>query len=295
MPGTSNFKGTYTAIVTPFRNGKIDDAALVKLLEEQISGGIAGVVPVGTTGESPTLSTEEHLQMISRTVEIVNKRIKVIAGAGSNSTEEAVHLTEEAERRGADGVLLVAPYYNKPSQAGLIAHFSKIADASRLPIILYSIPGRCGIEIGVETVATLAKTKPTIVGIKEAGGTVERVSQLRQALPDTFAILSGDDSLTLPFMSVGAVGVISVASNFIPGEVTALVHAALEGNYNKAEKLHRKYYPLFRDFFIEPNPVPVKFAMARKGWMTPDVRLPLVPMQPKTQAQLEATLKQVGL
>jgi 4-hydroxy-tetrahydrodipicolinate synthase len=295
MPGTSNFKGTYTAIVTPFRNGKIDDAALVKLLEEQISGGIAGVVPAGTTGESPTLSTEEHLQMISRTVEIVKKRIKVIAGTGSNSTEEAVHLTEEADRRGADGVLVVAPYYNKPSQAGLIAHFSKIADATRLPIILYSIPGRCGIEIGVETVATLAKTKPSIVGIKEAGGTVERLSQLRQALPDTFAILSGDDSLTLPFMSVGAVGVISVASNFMPGEVAALVNAALDGNYNKAEKLHRKYYPLFRDMFIEPNPVPVKFAMARKGWMTTDVRLPLVPMQPKTQAQLEATLKQVGL
>lgn len=289
------FHGAYTALVTPFRNDQVDDAALVKLIEHQIKGGIDGLVPVGTTGESPTLSAEEHIGVISRTVEVANKRVPVIAGTGSNSTCEAVHLTQEAEKVGADAVLLVAPYYNKPSQAGLIAHFSKIADATKLPIILYSIPGRCGIEIGVDTVAALVASKPNIVAIKEAGGSAERVSQLRQALPDTFTILSGDDSLTIPFMGLGAKGVISVASNLLPAEVTAMVHAANEGHFAKAEALHRKYYPLYRDLFIEPNPVPIKTALARAGFMTEDVRLPLVGMQPATRAKLEKTLTALGL
>ncbi len=294
MPNPS-FRGAYTAIVTPFRSGKIDEKALEQLIEEQITAGIDGVVPVGTTGESPTLSTEEHLHVIKRTVEIVNKRTRVIAGTGSNCTSEAIHYTEKAASFGADAALLVAPYYNKPTQHGLVAHFSAIADATKLPLILYSIPSRCGIEISVETVTELARKKPTIVGIKEAGGSVERVSQLRQRISDSFTILSGDDSLTLPFMSCGAVGVISVASNFIPAEVGAMVKAALAGDYTKAEQLHRHYYSFFRDIFIESNPVPVKFALARKGWMTNEVRLPLVPMLSQNQAKLEATLKELGL
>jgi 4-hydroxy-tetrahydrodipicolinate synthase len=295
MSNHPSFHGTFTALVTPFRNDKIDEEAFVKLLEKQVAGGVSGVVPVGTTGESPTLSTEEHLQVIERTVSVVNKRTLVIAGTGSNSTVEAVHLTQEAEKAGADAVLLVAPYYNKPSQAGLIAHFSKVADSTCLPIILYSIPGRCGIEISVPTVAKLAETKSNIVAIKEAGGSAERVNQLRQAVPDSFTILSGDDGLTLPFMSLGAKGVISVASNLFPAEIVSMVNAALAGDFVKAEALHRKYAGLFRDLFIEPNPVPIKTALAKAGLMTEEVRLPLVAMQPATRQRLEKTLAAFGI
>jgi 4-hydroxy-tetrahydrodipicolinate synthase len=290
-----SWAGTYTALVTPFRHGKVDAAALTRLLEEQISAGVEGVVPVGTTGESPTLTHEEHIRVIELTVQVVKKRVKVIAGTGSNSTDEAILYTQEAERVGADAALLVAPYYNKPSQAGLVAHFSAIADATELPLILYSIPGRCGIEIGLETVATLARTKDNIVAIKESGGTVDRVSALRQVVPEGFEIVSGDDGLTIPFLAAGAVGVISVASNLVPREIVELVAAARRGDFKDAEARHRKWYPLFRDLFIEPNPVPVKAALARKGWMTEDVRLPLVPMAEATRAQLEKTLGDLGL
>lgn len=295
MSSYPRFHGTYTALVTPFRNDQVDDAALVKLIEHQIKGGVDGLVPVGTTGESPTLSAEEHIGVIARTVEVAAKRVPVIAGTGSNSTTEAIHLTQEAEKVGANAALLVAPYYNKPSQAGLLAHFGKIAEATKLPLVLYSIPGRCGIEIAVDTVAKLAASHPNIVALKEAGGSAERVNQLRQALPDTFTILSGDDSLTIPFMSLGAKGVISVASNLLPAEVSSMVRAANEGHFAKAESIHRKYYSLYHDLFIEPNPVPIKFALARTGFMTADVRLPLVGMQPNTQAKLEKTLATLGL
>jgi 4-hydroxy-tetrahydrodipicolinate synthase len=287
------FSGTYTALVTPFRDGKVDANALTRLIDEQVAAKVDGLVPVGTTGESPTLSFEEHIRVIELTVQAAKKKVKVIAGTGSNSTKEAVYLTQEAEKAGADAALLVAPYYNKPSQAGLIAHFTEIAEATDLPLILYSIPGRCGIEIAVDTVATLAKQHSNIVGIKEAGGTVDRVSQLRQALPETFTILSGDDSLTVPFMSVGAVGVISVASNLIPAEVASLVNTFRSGNCPEAEKIHRRLYPLFRDLFIESNPVPIKAALARKGWMTDEVRLPLVRMQPQNWSRLERVLTEL--
>jgi 4-hydroxy-tetrahydrodipicolinate synthase len=290
-----SWAGTYTALVTPFRQGKVDAAALTRLLEEQISAGVDGVVPVGTTGESPTLTHEEHIRVIELTVQVVKKRVKVIAGTGSNSTDEAILYTQEAERVGADAALLVAPYYNKPSQAGLVAHFSAIADATELPLILYSIPGRCGIEIGLETVATLARTKDNIVAIKESGGSVDRVSALRQVVPEDFEIVSGDDGLTIPFIAAGAVGVISVASNLVPREVVELVAAARRGDFKEAEARHRQWYPLFRDLFIEPNPVPIKAALARKGWMTEDVRLPLVPMAEATRTQLEKTLGDLGL
>src|SRR5271156_1918491 len=296
MPTNSTApSGTYTALVTPFRDGKVDETALTRLLEAQIAAGIDGVIPVGTTGESATLSMEEHLRVIELTAQVVNKRVKVYAGTGSNSTAEAIYLTLEAKKRGVDGFLIVSPYYNKPSQAGVFAHYSALAEAAWLPIIAYSVPGRTGVEISVDTMSSLALKHPNIVAIKEAGGSIERFSQLRQALPDNIAILSGDDSMTLPALAVGATGVVSVASNLIPKQVGDMVHAFLSGHATEAEQIHRKYYPLFRDLFIEANPVPVKVALARQGWMTEEVRLPLVPLQPQNRDRLEIVLEQFGL
>jgi 4-hydroxy-tetrahydrodipicolinate synthase len=289
------FAGAHTALVTPFRNGQFDTEAFRQLIEAQIAGGISGIIPVGTTGESPTLDHDEHLKVIEVAIQTANKRCLVIAGTGSNSTSEAISLTQAAEKAGADAALLVAPYYNKPSQEGLYRHFKAIAEAVRIPIVLYSIPGRCGIEIGVETTARLAKDFQNILAIKEAGGSVERVNQLRNALPAGFEVLSGDDSLTLPFMSVGAVGVISVASNIIPAEVSRMVRHHLEGEAAKALEIHQKYYPLFKDLFIEPNPVPSKFVLARLGKMTSEVRLPLCEMTSASIQRLTETLSRIGL
>jgi len=290
----ATLQGVYTALVTPFREGEIDEDAFLALIEAQAAAGVAGIVPVGTTGESPTLNQEEHLRLIELAATGAKGRLQVIAGTGSNSTAEAIELSQGAERLGADGLLLVAPYYNKPTQEGLVAHFSAIADAVRIPIVLYSIPGRCGIEIAVETVVKLARKK-NIIGLKEAGGSVDRVSQLRQALPDSFVLLSGDDGLTVPFLSVGAAGVISVASNLIPREMVALVRAFREGRLAEAEQLHRRLYPLFRDLFVETNPVPIKHAMALAGTMTGELRLPLVPLSDGARAKLEKTLKAFSL
>ena len=289
------FTGTYTAIVTPFKNGKVDEPALARLIKAQIKGGLEGVVPVGTTGESPTLSYEEHIAVVEFTVRTVAGKIKVLAGTGANSTDEAIYLTKAAERAGADGSLQVAPYYNKPTQEGLYQHFKAIAKATKLPIVLYSIPGRCGIEIGLETVQRLATDCPSIVGIKEAGGQPDRVSQIRAACGPKFVILSGDDSLTLPFMAVGANGVISVASNVIPREVANMVRAFAQGKSAAALKLHAKYFPLFRNLFVEANPGPVKAALAMLGVMEPDLRLPLVGLEAKNEAIVRATLQQCGI
>src|SRR5262252_6962529 len=241
------FTGTYTAIVTPFKNGKIDEVALERLIRIQIKAGVDGIVPVGTTGESPTVNYEEHVQIIELSVKFAAGRIKVLAGTGGNSTSEAVYLTEHAERVGADGSLQVAPYYNKPTQEGLFQHFREVARCTRMPIVLYSIPGRCGIEIAVETVKRLAKECKNVIGIKEAGGNPDRVSQLRAALGPRFEIMSGDDSLTLPFMAVGAQGVISVASNVLPNQVARMVKVFAGGKFKDALALHQKYYALFKD------------------------------------------------
>lgn len=289
------FTGTYTAIVTPFRNGVLDEPALERLVKAQIKGGVDGIVPVGTTGESPTLDYEEHVRVIELAVQFANGKVKVLAGTGGNSTSEAIYLTKAAEESGADGSLQVAPYYNKPTQEGLFQHFSAIAKATKLPLVLYSIPGRCGIEIAVDTVKRLAAAHKTIVGIKEAGGSADRVSQLRAALGPKFEILSGDDSLTLPFMAVGAQGVVSVASNVIPREVSRMVKAFAAGKIAEARKLHAKFYPLFKDLFIETNPVPVKAAMAMMGMIQEEYRLPLVPMSAKNKEMLRRTLKTVGV
>jgi 4-hydroxy-tetrahydrodipicolinate synthase len=289
------FTGTYTAIVTPFKNGQLDEAAFERLVKAQVKGGVDGIVPVGTTGESPTVDYEEHIHIIALAVKFAAGKIKVLAGTGGNSTSEAVHLTERAEKAGADGSLQVAPYYNKPTQEGLFQHFREVARKTRLPIILYSIPGRCGVEIGVDTVKRLNQECSNIIGIKEAGGNPDRVSQLRAALGPRFEILSGDDALTLPFMAVGAQGVISVASNIIPRQVSQMVRAFARGDLRGAMKLHQKYYPLFKDLFIETNPVPVKAALAMMGLIQEEYRLPLVPMNPRNRQMLQATLKACGL
>ncbi|HEX4263740.1 MAG TPA: 4-hydroxy-tetrahydrodipicolinate synthase [Verrucomicrobiae bacterium] len=289
------FTGTYTAIVTPFKNGKIDEAALERLIKNQIKAGVDGVVPVGTTGESPTVDYEEHLQIIALAIKFAAGKIKVIAGSGANATKEAIYLTREAERLGSDGSLQVAPYYNKPTQEGLFQHFREIARSTKLPILLYSIPGRSGVEIGVETVQRLAGTCKNIVGIKEAGGNCDRVSQLRAAVGPRFEILSGDDSLTIPFMSVSAQGVISVASNVAPREVAQMVKAYASGQTKKALQIHQKLFPLFKDLFIETNPIPVKAALAMMGQIEEEYRLPLVSISSKNREILRATLKKCGL
>jgi len=294
MP-TPSFAGAHTALVTPFRDGALDEAALNALIEAQVSAGISGIVPVGTTGESPTLSHEEHRRVIEIAVKAASKKILVIAGTGSNATSEAIELTIEADKLGADASLQVAPYYNKPSAEGLYRHFRNVAEAVSIPIILYSIPGRCGIEIPVPVVARLAADCPNVVAIKEAGGSVERVNQLRAALPASFQILSGDDALTLPFMVSGAVGVISVASNIIPKEVQTLVQSFQAGDLSGAQRIHARYYPLFRDLFIEPNPVPIKTALAEKGICTNDVRLPLCEITQPNRDLLLKTLKSTGV
>jgi len=289
------FRGTYTAIVTPFRDGAVDEAAFTSLVEWQIESGITGIVAVGTTGESPTLDSAEDARVIELAVQAARGRCKVIGGTGSNSTAEAISLTANAERVGADAVLLVTPYYNKPTQEGLFRHFKAIAASTRLPIILYSVPGRCGVEIAVDTAVRLARECPNVVSIKEAGGSVDRISQLRTALPREFTVLSGDDSIALPSMAAGAEGVISVASNIIPREMGLMVRAFAEGRAEEATALHARFYPLFRDLTLETNPVPIKTAVSLAGRISGEFRLPLCEMAPANAAKLLATLRNLNL
>lgn len=287
--------GTITALVTPFRKQEIAYDDLRKLIEFQIKGGIDGVVPVGTTGESPTLSHEEHMEVVRATIAAVRGRVPVIAGTGSNSTREAVGLTKLAHEAGADAMLVVAPYYNKPSQEGLFRHFSAIADVTDRQIILYSIPGRCGIEISVGVVERLRARHAHVRHIKEAGGSVDRVDQLKQAMGSDLTVLSGDDSLTLSFMAVGAEGVISVASNLLVREVAEMVAAALANDYRRATRLHRKLYPIAKALFIEPNPVPIKFGLKRAGIIGSDeVRAPLCEMSAANRGIVRNTFKALG-
>ena len=290
------YHGLYTAIVTPFKDNEVDAEALKALVEAQIAGGVDGIVPVGTTGESPTLGHDEHMEVIRLAIEYAAGRCQVIAGTGSNSTVEAIEMTKAAEAMGADGTLQVCPYYNKPSQEGVYRHFKAIADATSLPILLYSIPGRSGIEIAVDTVARLAKDCPNIVAIKEAGGSVERVNQLVQALPEDFAILSGDDGLTVPFISCGAVGLVSVTSNVAPAQMKELVDTALSGDGKKALELQKKYYPLMKGLMsLDGNPVPIKAAMALRGDMTWEIRMPLAPLAEEKHGKLADLLKSYNL
>jgi 4-hydroxy-tetrahydrodipicolinate synthase len=279
--------GAITALATPFRGKDISFEDLKKLVEHQIRGGIDGIVPVGTTGESPTLTSEEHLDVIRATIEFARGRVPVIAGTGSNSTAEALEYTRLSDQAGADAVLVVTPYYNKPSQEGLFRHYCAIADETDLPVVLYSVPSRCGVEIGVPLLERLRSRFSHVRWIKEAGGSVDRVDQMKRALGDDITVLSGDDSLTLAFMASGAEGVISVASNLVPREVSRMVHFAQQNDFAGATKLHRRLYPLFKALFIEPSPVPIKAALAKARVIASEaVRLPLCPMGAQTRAIL---------
>ncbi|HEY1791675.1 MAG TPA: 4-hydroxy-tetrahydrodipicolinate synthase [Opitutaceae bacterium] len=276
-----------TALATPFQGRAVSFADLKRLVEHQVKGGIEGLVPVGTTGESPTLTAEEHLDVIRATVEFVRGRVPVIAGAGSNSTAEAVEYVRLSDEAGADAVLVVAPYYNKPSQDGMFRHYCAVADATDLPVVLYSVPSRCGVEIGVPLIERLRARYKHVAWIKEAGGSVDRVDQIKRALGDDIAVLSGDDSLTLAMMASGAEGVISVASNLLPREVTRLVDLARKGKFEAAKRLHRRLYPLFKAAFIEPSPAPIKAALARARIIASEaVRLPLCPLSARSRAEL---------
>lgn len=289
------FTGAMTALVTPFRDGGVDYDRLSANVAFQIDNGIDGLVPVGTTGESPTLSHAEHDKVIEAVVQAAAGRVPVIAGTGSNATDEAVRLTKHAKEVGADASLQVSPYYNKPTQEGLYRHFMTIADAAEMPMVLYNIPGRCGVAMTPQTVARLA-THPHIVAVKEATGSLDMASEIAQLCdPEKFTILSGDDTLTLPLISVGAKGVISVLSNLLPARVKALADAALAGEMTQARKLHLDLFPLFKGMFLETNPIPIKTAMELVGTDTGELRLPMCEMAEANRAALEKLLKEQGV
>ncbi len=278
-----NFSGNMVALVTPFRNGSVDGEAMAGLLDRVLAGGVSAVVPCGTTGESPTLSHSEHDQVVSMVVQETNGRVPVVAGTGSNSTIEAVRLTKAAAKAGADAVLSVCPYYNRPTQDGLFRHFVTVADSTDLPVVLYDIPGRTGVGLALETRKKLGE-HPNIAAVKEATGKVENVTLIREQT--SLAVLSGDDAMTLPMMALGARGVISVISNLLPGAMTGLVQAASEGRFEQALETHDRLHPLFKALFLETNPIPIKTALGRVGWTEAEIRLPLTPMTPKNEALL---------
>lgn len=289
------FQGALTALVTPFKDGRVDYDRLTRNVEYQIAEGIDGLVPVGTTGESPTLSHDEHDKVIEVVVKAAAGRVPVVAGTGSNATDEALRLTQHAKEVGADASLQVNPYYNKPTQEGLYRHFTAIADAVDLPMVLYNIPGRCGVAMTAQTVARLAE-HPNIVAVKEATGSLDMTSEIAVLCdPEKFTILSGDDSLTLPLASVGAKGVVSVLSNLLPARVKALAHAALAGDFALARKLHLELFPIFKGMFIETNPIPIKTAMQLAGMDTGELRLPMCEMSDDNRAKLEKLLKEQGV
>ncbi|MGB0413438.1 MAG: 4-hydroxy-tetrahydrodipicolinate synthase [Coraliomargarita sp.] len=293
---TNQFSGVFTALATPMRDGAVAYDDLDTLIAHQLAGGIDGLVSVGTTGESPTLDTPEHLDVIRATVKAAAGKVPVYAGTGSNSTAEAVELTREAEAAGADGFLVVAPYYNKPSQEGLFLHFSQIAEVTEKPIILYSIPGRCGIEISVDVTARLYEKYPHVCCMKAAEGSCEKVIDYVRTLGPDYAVMSGDDGLTLPFMSAGATGVISVASNLVVAPLVKMVADANAGNYCAARETFLKYYPLFKAIFLDPNPVPIKYALKQAGIIgSEEVRMPLSPITEQTKAVLDPLLTELGL
>lgn len=291
---TVSIAGTLTAMITPFRDGAIDYARLDERIERQIAAGVDGLVPCGTTGESPTLSHDEHRRLIEHVVGKVAGRVRVVAGTGSNATTEALELTRHARAAGADAALVVNPYYNKPTQEGLYRHFALLADEVGLPIVLYNIPGRTGVALTPATVARLAE-HDAIVAIKEATGSMDTASEIAALTSRReLAILSGDDSLTLPLMALGGGGVISVLSNLLPGRVTAMVRAGLEGDFDEARRMHLELFPLFKGMFLETNPIPIKTAMRMAGHDTGELRLPLCEMDADHAKQLEAILRKGG-
>jgi len=290
-----SFAGASTAIVTPFLNGKIDEQAFVKLLEFQLAANVRGILPTGTTGEAPTLTPEEQLRVIELTIKTVNKRALVIAGTGSNSTAKSIEMTQKAEQLGADAALIVVPYYNKPSPEGLYRHFKEIAASVTIPIVPYDNPTRCGIEMPVPTILRLAADCQNIIALKDSVGNIDRIHQLKAALPAHFELLSGDDIFTLPLLKAGGVGVFSVASNFIPAKIVQLVSLFASGKIQEAEQLHEHLTPFFKNIFIECNPVPIKTALAMKGMIKEEFRLPLVGLTKEHRAILEKTIQDLDL
>ncbi len=293
---STSFYGVHTAIVTPLKGGAVDYASLGRLIDFQIRQGVQGLVPVGTTGESPTLDYDEHIEVIRYTVARVAGRVMVMAGTGSNSTAEQVEITRRALAAGAPSLLLITPYYNKPSQEGLYRHFAAVAKITDKPIFLYSIPGRCVIDIAIPTLKRLHHDFPHIMGLKDSGGGADRWTELRRELGPKFIVLSGDDAATLPMMTCGARGVISVASNLAAKPLTTMVRLALAGDFTAAQKLHVQYFPLFKNLFVEPSPAPIKYALHRAGLIaSPEVRLPLCEVTSGCAQLLNATLRDLKL
>jgi 4-hydroxy-tetrahydrodipicolinate synthase len=283
------FSGTFTALVTPFRNGEVDVEALEGMVEFQIEHGVSGLVPCGTTGETPAMSEEEDRVVVETVVRVAAGRVPVVAGTGSNSTDMAIKYTKMAQEAGADGSLQVAPYYNKPTQEGLYRHFATIAESTQLPLILYNIPGRTSVTISAETMARLAEI-PNIVGVKDSTLSMNMISDVISLCGEEFDVLSGDDPMTLPLISLGGVGVISVASNVAPGAVSDMVKALLEGDWERGRELHYELLPLFRALFVETNPIPVKTAASLLGLCSDEMRLPLIPMSGENLRRLQETM-----
>lgn len=288
------FTGSIVAIVTPIKDGKVDKEGYKKLVEFQIENGTDGILTCGCTGEPATLSMQEHKDLIKYTVDIVDGRIPVLAGTGSNNTEEAIELTSFAKQAGCDAALIITPYYNKPTQKGLYLHYKKIAESVDIPIILYNVPSRTGISISPETVANLSKIK-NIVGIKEAGGSLDQVCKIISLVERDFIVLSGDDSLTLPIIAAGGKGVVSVAANIVPKDMSEMVKSALSGDFEKARQIHYKLFPIFKVLFIETNPIPVKTALSIMGMIKAEWRLPLTSPSEESFAKIEKTLKECGV
>jgi 4-hydroxy-tetrahydrodipicolinate synthase len=289
------FKGSIVALVTPFKGDHVDEAAYKKLVDWQIKEGTNGIVPCGTTGESPTLSEKEHEHVIELCVQAVAKRIPVIAGTGSNSTSEAVYMTKHAAKVGADAALVVTPYYNKPTKKGIYLHYKAVSESVNIPIILYNIAGRTGRNIDPETMAKLASDFKNIVGVKEASGSLEQMLRIKELCGEKFILTSGDDALTLPVLGIGGVGVISVAANIVPRDVAALINAFDKGDLKKAQEINLKLLPLVRALFIETNPIPVKTAASLMGLCSAAMRLPMCEMEDANLAKLKQALKAYGL
>ena len=291
----TTFQGSFVALVTPFRDGRVDEAKLRELVEFHVSNGTDGLIPCGTTGESPTLTHEEHKRVVEVVIEAARQRIPVVAGTGSNSTAEAIELTRHAERAGARGALVVNPYYNKPTQEGLYRHFRAVAESVGIPILTYNIQGRTAVNVETATMARLARDCKNIVGVKEASGSLDQMSQVIAACGPDFSVLSGDDNITLPLLAIGGHGVISVIANIVPRETADMVHAALEGDFKRARDLHYRLFPLARAAFLETNPIPIKEAMAMAGMLEPEFRLPMCRMSDANRETLRGILRQYAL
>ncbi len=289
------FSGVHTALITPFKNGNIDYDSLEKIIEHQVAGGVDGVVPMGTTGESPTLSHDKHKELIARVVEMVDGRVKVVAGTGSNSTAEAISLSQSAEKSGVDALLQVNPYYNKPPQHGLIEHFDAVAKSVSIPIILYNIPGRTGINFLPESVARLLDRTDNVVAIKEASGDINQMMRVVELCGDRLTLLSGDDNMLLPLLSIGGRGIVSVLSNLLPADIKKIVTLYEEGNLSESRSRFYKILPLCRAMFFETNPIPIKAAMAMSGFCEPDMRLPLTTLSDEYRPKLQNALREYGL